>query len=294
MSEGGGFNFFALLRHGGALSVRRIRVEKKLQEELTAEFLRQRDALLSSDVDVVPFDGSMIAEESEVHSIAGFELPKDVADAIADPTSVDALDSDNADVIDSLRSIFAGRITKNESQVVLQSFDRRRAFATSRFTLFSEGETFARLQKPGLMLDIRAAAAYEGGALIFRSFVEMRRIFDLSKHYREATSAELYAFATHPRIAAADAAAFVDEANAWVRRKVAVLAESKLLDVLDPKDVEKTAKKYKVNLSLVDGKLVLPSEKRALREMLRFLDENYFTSDLTGTQYLAKAKGRLK
>jgi len=294
MSKSDNFNFFALLRHGGALTVRRIHVEKKLQEDLTAEFLTQRGSLLSSDVDVVPFDGSMVAEESEVHSIAGFELPTDVSQAVEDPTSVYALDSGNPEVIDNLRSIFAGRVGKSGVEVVLQSFDRRRAFAASRFTLFLEEETFTRLQKPVLTLDTRAAAVYEGGALIFRSFVDARRIFDLSKHYREATSAELHGFATHPRIACDDPIAFVETSNAWVRRKVAVLAESKLLDTLDLKEVERTAKKYKVNLSLVGGKLALPSEKKSLREVLRFLDENYFTSDLTGTQYLAKSKGRIK
>jgi hypothetical protein len=294
MSKSDSFNFFALLKHGGSLSVRRIHVEKKLQDDLTTEFLAQRSALVSSDVDVVPFDGSMVAEESEVHSIAAFDLPTDVSQAVSDPTSVDALDSGNPDVMDSLRSIFAGRIANGEPHIILQSFDRRRAFAASRFTLFAEETTFARLEKPVLTLDTRAAAVYEGGALIFRSFVEARRIFDLSKHYREATSMELHAFATHPRIACADPAGFVETSNAWVRRKIAVLAESKLLDVLDLKDVELMAKKYKVGLSVAEGRLELPSDKKALREVLRFLDENYFTSDLTGTQYLAKSKGRLK
>ena len=129
MTKSDNFNFFALLRHGGALSVRRIHVEKTLQEQLSTEFLAQRSSLLSSDVDIVPFDGSMVAEESEVHSIAGFELPTDVSQAVEDPTSVDALDSGDPDVIDSLRSIFAARIAKNDAEVILQSFDRRRAFA---------------------------------------------------------------------------------------------------------------------------------------------------------------------
>jgi len=91
-----------------------------------------------------------------------------------------------------------------------------------------------------------------------------------------------------------DAAQFIASADASVRRKIALIADSKILDAVPPAKIQKAAAAYGLTLSVKSGRLSMPANKRELKAVLRFLEENYFTSELSGTRFLTSSKRPVK
>lgn len=276
------YNFFALLK----TDVRRIVTEQSLQEDLSAEFARQRDELLAADSEIA-FDGRYNVEDDEIFVIADFPLPDEIRRAVQNPIAAPALDRDSASEWDALKSIYGGRWNGGDPEVVFQTFDRRRSLAR-RWSLIIRGDAFTRLDDPGLVLDTRAVAVFRNKKLYFRSYAEARRVLDLAAYYAEATDAEVVAFTQIPQLEFEDAEQFVAAADSTVRKRIAFIVD--VLAKAKPQNIAKAAKAYDVPITIRKGKVVVPRDKKEMKQVLRFLDEDYFTSDLTGRKFVSSSK----
>ena len=116
-------------------------------------------------------------------------------------------------------------------------------------------------------------------------------MFEVDDYFKEATATEVKAFAAHPMLVTADAAAFEAAASSTVRRKIALIVQSGILDKHSVATIIATAKPFKVDIQLdANGKIILPESPSDLRKLLRFLDEDYYESPLTQTQYVSNSK----
>lgn len=144
------------------------------------------------------------------------------------------------------------------------------------------------------MLDTKLSAVYREERLYFHSFFVARRVLDLSSYYKEATDADLKLFAKEETVALESPTTLTDNADDWVRRRVALIRDSKVMKNVAPKKIVTEAKRYglKIRTKKADGKdqLLFPDDKRELKALLRFLDENYYTSGLTGDRFVANSK----
>lgn len=278
------YNFFALLK----TDVRRLVTEQPLQNELSKEFVRQRDELLADSTEIA-FDPRYKVEDDEIFIINGFPLPEEIGRALQNPIAAPPLDRDSVEQWDALNSIYGGNWNKGNPEIVFQTFDRRRSLARNKWSLIMRGDAFARLDDPGLVLDTRAAAVFRDKKLYFRSYAEARRIFDLAAYYREATEADVEAFTRVAGLEFESAEAFIGAADATVRRRIAFINDSNVLKCT-PKQIASAAKKYDLDIPLRNGKVFVPRDKKEMKMVLRFLEENYYTSDLTKTKYVSSAK----
>ena len=282
------FNFFASLEDQGQQEIRHVRVEQELQKELSDLMSHQRDDLI--DADEVPFDGRYQPTEDEVFFIDGFALPADIVRSIEKPTSAPPLDRQTADRWDALKSFFAGRVASGgRIEAVFQVFDRRRSLAHSK-SIIIRNETFSRLDEPGIILDNRAVAVVRNDRLYFRSYISARRVLDLSQFYRIATDDDVKKFTQVTQLAFEDTAQFVAGSDAQIRRKIALINDSAILQNVTPAAIQKAASAYGLTIAVRSGRLVIPRDKKDVKAVLRFLEENYFTSELTGTRFLTSSK----
>ena len=104
-----------------------------------------------------------------------------------------------------------------------QAFERRQALDASGLSILLSKGTFKRLSDPGLTLDTKLAAVHKNKRLYFNSFFTARRIFDLASYYREATDTEIEQFAKEPTVALKTPTALTDNADEWVRRRIALI-----------------------------------------------------------------------
>jgi hypothetical protein len=288
--------FFALLDEAAAPQTALLRLAQDVQKELTALFVVQRQAFRDPGAELVEYDARYTPDADELLYVSGFVLPEAVKTALANPIGQDPLPF-GEDSLVRIRAIFTGVWNESEKWVAIQAFDRRRLISTRGFSLIHAGGTFVRLHEPGLTIDTKLTAVVEDDRLIFRSFDAARRLFDLTEYFREATADDLEKLAAHPRIHIADPAGFYAAADTWTRKKVALVAQSNVLNKCTPHDAARAAKKYGVTLPIqrINGKekVIFPTAKKEIKIVLRFLDEDYFTSVLTSTRFVTNSKRKV-
>ncbi|MCO4882706.1 Kiwa anti-phage protein KwaB-like domain-containing protein [Paraburkholderia caribensis] len=119
----------------------------------------------------------------------------------------------------------------------------------------------------------------------------MSRVFDLSEFYREATNDEVEAFATHEKMAVADLQNFLASAGPLIRRKISLISQSGILETTE--QLVAVAQIFNVPMNVNEqGRIILPTNKTELRQILRFLDEDYYESPLSQSRFVSNSKRR--
>lgn len=280
---------FALTSIPGA-RILRFPLTQELNLELENAFSEQLNAFMAGIAELIEFDGRYRPEEGELLVINGFEDVDGLAGAVANPMSVDQFDP-NVHSLEMVKALFTGHTQDGVQRILIQLFERRRLFATKSLAIFYTGNTFHRLNDAGLTLDTKLLAVLEGNQLKFQSFHFLARVFDVSEYFNEATAEEVNTFASHPALEVDDAAGFTAAANSMVRKKIALILQSGVLDKFTPAQIIAAAQTFKVNVETTDdGRIKLPQGGAELRRLLRFLDEDYYESPLTQTRFVSNSK----
>jgi hypothetical protein len=95
-----------------------------------------------------------------------------------------------------------------------------------------------------------------------------------------------------------DQVLFKTNADSIIRKKVALLQKNNVLQNLSVDDIQTVANSFNqdlpeehhINISINNGKLVIPTDKKQIKELLRFLDEDYVTAPLTKRKCLTNSK----
>lgn len=282
-------NLFALTSNPGARIVR-FPLTKDLQDEITAVFDDQSESFLNGIVETVEFDGRYRPEEGELLVIKNFPDVDGLTNAVNNPIAVELFDP-KVHSLNSVKALFTGHGANGTERVLIQFFESRRLIATKGIALFFSGDTFQRMSDAGLTLDTKLLAVLENGDLKFQSFHFLRRVFDVSENFNEATAEEVKTFANHPMLAAEDAEAFMAGASAPVRRKITLILQSGVLDNFTAQQIVASAQTFKIALKMApNGRIVLPTNGTELRRLLRFLDEDYYESPLSQTHFVSNSK----
>jgi len=287
-------NFFAILK--GDAGIARLALAEEIRQQLKQEFKRQEDALFASDPDEVAFDPGHRPDEAEISFIEDWEVPEQLARCAHAPLEHQTLTL-QTDTTDKISGVFGAEVVGGKPYLFFQTFDRRRVLGGTGFGLLFSNGTFRKLSDPGIVLDRKLVALYRDKRLYFQSYFMARRVLDLSGYYREATNEDLVEFAKLERVDLETPTTLSDNADEWVRRKVAMLRDSNVLNKVPPKKIADEAEAYGLTISVTAkrGKdaIQFPEDKPALKKLLRFLDESYYTSPLSGEKFVANSKRRL-
>lgn len=282
-------NLFALTSVPGARIVR-FPLTADLQGEVEAVFTEQLRAFEMGIVQTIPFDGRYIPDQGELLVIDEFSDGKHLQDAVANPLDYELFDP-TQHTFDAVKAIFMGVTTNGTMRVLVQCFERRRLISHRGLTMFFSGNTFRKMSDAGLTLDTRLLAVLEGTALKFQSSHFLRRVFDVSEHYKEATNEEISVFATHTKLSVENLANFVESAGQLVRKKIGLILQSGVLDNFTTEQIVASAQLFNVAIATgADGRIVLPTNNADLRRLLRLLDEDYYESALSQTRYVSNSK----
>jgi hypothetical protein len=288
MSAAADTPFLALVKD---FEILRVAVSRDLQTKLSKLFQEQRDEFFAEGTEIVPFDIHYTPDPDQISFIEKFKPPAKMLDALKNPLGFDVLDVTRLDT-GSINGFFTA--DQSARMIWCQAFDRRRLISTRGFSIIYSGDTFRKLEEPGLTLDSRLAAVVENDRLYFHSFHAAKRLFDLSVYFKEATAEELKAFVENPRILFENPEMLSEKSGPWIRTKVSLVRQSKILEKESPSKIANEAKKYGllIDVKKVNGKekLYFPDDKKIVKDILRFLDEDYLTSTLTGTRYVSNSK----
>lgn len=282
-------NLFALTSVAGARIVR-FPLTADLQSEVKTVFSSQLSAFEEGIVETIPFDGRYVPEEGELLVIEDFADVDGLQEAVANPLNVEVFDPEQHS-LDGVKALFTSRTDNGVARVLVQFFERRRLIANKGLAMFFSGDTFKKMSDAGLTLDTKLLAVLEGTSLKFQSFHYLRRVFELSEYFNEATNEEVVAFANHEKMNVDDMPTFLASAGPLVRKKIALIRQSGVLDHFTTEQLVATAQTFNVAITTnAKGKIHLPTNKTELRRLLRFLDEDYYESALSQTRFVSNSK----
>ena len=251
-------NLFALTDVPGARIVR-FPLTQDLQEEIRNLFSDQYTAFNYGIAEIIPFDGRYRPDDGELLTINEFDDIDGIANAVANPLFLDLFDP-QIHSLDSIKALFTGHSLDGLERVLIQLFEIRRLIANKGLALFFSENTFRKMNDAGLTLDTRLLAVLEGRTLMFQSFHFLRRVFDLSEHFNEATSDEMTAFATHEKLSVENVATFSAGGSTLIRKKIALILQSGVLDNFTTEQIVTVAQNFNVQVQLSEnGRIVVPT-----------------------------------
>lgn len=269
-------NFFAILMDG---EVRRISLVQDVEENVRAVFVGGGQIFIDENEEV-EFDGSWKLDDDEI-----FFVPMnmgDYKDVVDNPINIPILDLRN----EAIRALFW-----YENQLFyFQNFDSRKLLQNRNVIVYNR-QTYDRLRDDAFIIDNMVSAVHQNGKFYFRSYANANKIFDLSDYYKEATDKELKTFSEHPKIAVTDLDWLREKSNSVIRKNVKMLQDSGVLDGADTKKIRKDAHDYNLDIKLDKmGKIVLPKDRRQVKDILLWLNEGYFKGAITGAHYKTNSK----
>jgi hypothetical protein len=282
-------NLYAMCRPNGQLAVKRVRLTQPVQAKIEGIFQAQASTFLDGISEEVEFGGDWKPDDDELLFI---DEPAEVATinaAVAAPP-MSLPDVDAASFIgEAIKALFITDQSGGGMRLLIQVFSAQQILAR-RFSLLLDGNAFKELTEPAFTLDNYLAAILEDGKLKFKSFHNAKRIFELNQFYKEASGQEIDAFCSHASLHVADLDAFKDAADQPIRKMVHAIAKSNVLNSYSVNDIVRKAASLGLTIGTVNGKLSVPSDRKEIKNLFRFLDDGIYEAPLSAAKYVTNSK----
>jgi len=306
-------NFLAILEADEMFDVRRIRVPKTSQDELTEEFENQAADFLNFTHRKTNDDGETekVTEAAEridffpVYTINDlsqiFEIELDLDSTLLHaakaPDSASPLRLDD-DTLPALRAICAAEYTKKSLTIYFQAIERGRLLTKNRMTFLQSADEFTLQKRPGFIFGNKIHAVYQDGKLLFRSFQVAARFVNLLAVFDEASNETITEVLDHSILLVGDKNAVAANADLVMRKQFTAVAELGVLDKVEPGKVKKSAADFGIDINVKTdkgkSKVCFPGTKREQKELLKFLTEGYYLGPITGNRYQSNSHRPLK
>lgn len=284
---------FVLVGSREKREVRRAPLTQALQEELSEHFATRYDVEFAESHKVLDYTPGYKADKHEVSEISPFKLPSALAEAMKDPTSPSVITT--AEIEAGARVLVA--YDPESGLALFQHLDARTVIHRG-FSIVLSREHFKRQDAAGLVIRDQIHAAVLGSSLTFQSFYFASQIFELTDWFESASNEQVDEFLGHESLAPVKPDLFKGALDTWSRRKIRSIQTSAHLDTVTPAVWKAAAAKCGLVLQFTSGrnpKIVLPTTKKELREVLRLLDDDYLDSIVNeGTTFQVSSKRKVR
>ncbi|EGQ8231940.1 Kiwa anti-phage protein KwaB-like domain-containing protein [Vibrio parahaemolyticus] len=289
------FNLFALTSDP-AKRIVRFELSSTVQDDLTT-YLQRQESEFELSSEVIPFDGKYKPDDGEVLLIDNYDDIDNLSNAIINPLSIEVVEPTES-FFGDIKALFTGYASDSgDVKVLLQNFDRRRIISTNGLSIFHSSNVYKKIEGIGLTVDSKLTAILERDRLRFHSFFMARQIFDLSEYYKEATNDDITVFSSSDVVKVSDKDKLIEISDSWVRRKISLIQQSDILETVPIHVMKAVASEFNIPFSTIslNGSEVIeiPTDKPALKVLLRFLDEDYYKSPLSNTSFVTNSKRAL-
>lgn len=269
-------NFFAILKDG---TVRKIDLLQTITNDIRSVFINIGNSILNDDVEEILFDGNFNIQEEEILYVE-FILPEIVIEASNNPIGIPVLDL----AIDEIKTLF----WVEENIFYFQNFDNRKLLQNKN-VIFWDNTTFDKLTNNALIIDNAVNAIHRNSKLYFKSFTNANKIFSLYGFFEEASDEVIDQFATNDKIIV-NADWLKENGTTVIKKQITLIQKSGVLESANPKNIRKSANKFNLNIQIFEGKLILPNDKKQCKEILSFLNEQYYIGLISGKKFRTNSK----
>jgi len=245
----------------------------------------------------IRFDGRYNPREDEYFAVEDYQLRDEIKNAIRDPASVLAY-AEEKEGFPNIKAIFVGKqedIGETERfDVAFQCFRKEQYLSTAKWlNIFFDDNMFVQEKRFGISISNTIDCFFEESELQFVSYYFARQIFDLGDYYRSATDREVTNFANNEKLSIDDIDAFQGLTTSWIRRKIAQINDSGALENYTADKIKTLAKWEGIDISVENEKIIIPTDKEALKAVVGFLAEEAYRGPFSRNTYIANSKRKL-
>lgn len=281
--------FYAFCRTDGENSIYRIPITAGVQRELEQLFESQEQSFLANRDEEVAFNGDWKPESNQLLVIENEELARPFFLTFErNPTAYEQLDIGqfgNA----GIKGIFT-RSSAEDNRILLQRFQTSQYLQRGRFTLTFSNERFGKFLDQGFALDTRLTAIVENNSFKFVNFSNLRTIIPIQEHFRAATEEEVNSFKQCDLFYVQDERCFDGAMDEESRKIIRRITRSDVLNDYNANEIRDRADGVGLEIESRDERLVLPSDKREIKTILRFLDESVYKGVFTDRTFETNSK----
>lgn len=273
-------SLFAILGGVKADAIARIELTRDTQKDVCQLFENAYNELLKNKSSII-FNGTYKPDKDENLFISDFKVDKYILDAVKNPIGTQAFVPD-LQKLHTIKALFVGKSIvvggkDDKFTIAFQKFRNDQYISRKGLNLFHDKNTFNIDKRYGLSINELVDCIFEENKLIFNSYHFARQIFDLSEYYREATDTDVEGFINNPKIQIEDTTTFKSQAvDSWVRRKIALIDDSGIFNKYSVQQIKNKAKSIGMTLPVKQNKINFPSDKRELKNLLKFLDDEIY------------------
>lgn len=281
-------SIMVLMETNGELQIKRLEINQETQASISQVFAKGY-MFLTSDKEVVAFDGKYKPDEDEMLYIKDFKMEDAVLEAINNPLDVCPF-YPGQEQTERIKAVFVGVQDKTNIRIAFQKFKKDQYITTKGINLFFNNKTFIEEKRFGISISETVDCVYEDGELKFHSYYIARQLFDLKDYYRSATDGEVESFTEISNIQFVDVEMFREQADSNVRKRVASIIDSGILLKYSPKDIKRIGKSTGVEIKIQKDKIVIPKEKSQMKVVLGFLDEGVYKGAFSNETFMTNSK----
>lgn len=281
-----------IVNSDNSIEINRLEIDADTQKNICSTFAKAYSNLLVGK-DKIKFDGKYKPENDEYLAIENFSVDEKIKKAIKNPAGVSAF-IPNCEQRENINAVFVGEYKVKGSEeyytIVFQKFKKDQYITTKRYNLFFDETTFISEKRFGISVSDSVDCIYSNSELQFLSYHFARQIFDLSEYYRIATDDEVDDFTQVKVIYIQDNVIFKSQADSWIRRKIASIVDSNVLQDYSATQIKSIAKKAGIEIEIKNKKVVMPTVKKDMKVVLSFLDEEVYKGPFSQGTFMANSK----
>ena len=272
-------NLYALVGQRDEIELKRVQVTHDVQNQLAGLFHGYRDDFFDGIEEENEFSHDWKADEDEIFVINHHAQAIEISERIGEgPLELDVIEP-NAFANERIRALIFCPVDDGSTYYV-QYFYASQHLSRRGFTLKFDGETFTHLNEPGFSIGKRLDATFEDGQIKFKNFTILKRIFDVLGAYVEASDEQIEQFGALDSVHIEDIEAFKEATNQITRKLITAISEEGTLEEIDVAQIAVRAETVNLAINIADGRIVFPTHKPALKQLLRFLDHGIYASPL--------------
>ena len=284
------FKLAAIIVQPDQTKLFRIPLRQKLQQNLANDWNIQYKNFIS-EMEEIDFTLGYKLEGNQ-----HFRLYLNVLNDCFANQNIDQIPKINADNEENLVDLIAGVVSfardeNNEEILLFQNFTPSQVIRYYGLTFTQDGR-YGELERPVLTLAKKLSAVYfpQEEKLLFNSFRNVNTFLPLSDSYYEASEEDILEVLSHKLFECADKKVLVNNSTQWIRKRFAMLKDSKTLDDYSVPQIETRAKKYNVEIHVENNKIVFPTDNVKAKRLLQLLNEEIFQGALTDDLYETNSK----
>jgi hypothetical protein len=281
-------NLFALVKEHNQTLIKRIPLSQDIQVDI-GNFYTDGINDLIVDKELIRFNGNFKPDTDQVFYIDNYPFDAEIVNSINNPLAYGILNVENFE--GNIFAVYTNLVLDGTSYYLFQHFDTRKIISNRGISLFYNQDTYTNIDRRGISISGNLTAVFTNNQLFFNSYFNTKKIFNLSDYYQEATAADINAFKANAYFNIENNDDFDLHLDSTIRKKIKSIQSSGVLNGINVQNIIASAVGFGINLTSDDNdRLNIPNDKNAIRELIRFLDEDYFITPITFTRCMTNSK----